>query len=129
MRIRELAVTILTNSAIFTRFEENISLCPSFPAVSAGISLCPTFSKLRNQLALRVQLYGDVREKQTMSCEEMIATLSVQLKALPAGGLCAACEQRISPKRLAALPWAKYCIACQEVREGIAAESRWENAA
>jgi DnaK suppressor protein len=37
-------------------------------------------------------------------------------------GLCATCEQRISPKRLAALPWARYCIACQEMREDFAAE-------
>jgi hypothetical protein len=44
-------------------------------------------------------------------------------------GLCITCEQRISPKRLAALPWARYCIACQEIREGFAAEVRWENAA
>jgi RNA polymerase-binding transcription factor DksA len=44
-------------------------------------------------------------------------------------GLCAACEQRISPKRLAALPWARYCIACQEMKEGFAAEVRWNNAA
>jgi RNA polymerase-binding transcription factor DksA len=44
-------------------------------------------------------------------------------------GLCAACEQRISPKRLAALPWARYCIACQEIREGLAAEVRCNSAA
>jgi RNA polymerase-binding transcription factor DksA len=44
-------------------------------------------------------------------------------------GLCAACEQRISPKRLAALPWAKYCISCQEVQEGFTAEVHWNSAA
>jgi RNA polymerase-binding transcription factor DksA len=44
-------------------------------------------------------------------------------------GLCAACEQRISPKRLAALPWARYCISCQEMQEGFAAEVRWNSAA
>jgi RNA polymerase-binding transcription factor DksA len=44
-------------------------------------------------------------------------------------GLCAACAQRISPRRLAALPWARYCIACQEMKEGCAAEVRWKNAA
>ncbi len=44
-------------------------------------------------------------------------------------GLCGACEQRISPKRLAALPWARYCISCQEMQEGFAAEVRWNSAA
>lgn len=29
-------------------------------------------------------------------------------------GLCADCGEQISEKRLAALPWAKYCISCQE---------------
>jgi|SRR5580693_687312 hypothetical protein len=44
-------------------------------------------------------------------------------------GLCAECEQRISPERLAALPWARYCIICQEMKEGFAADVRWNNAA
>jgi DnaK suppressor protein len=30
--------------------------------------------------------------------------------------VCAECDQPISPKRLAAVPWAKYCISCQEKR-------------
>ena len=29
-------------------------------------------------------------------------------------GVCAACGEDISPKRLAAIPWALCCIACQE---------------
>lgn len=29
-------------------------------------------------------------------------------------GVCARCEEEISPKRLAAVPWAPYCIRCQE---------------
>ena len=29
-------------------------------------------------------------------------------------GVCAACEEPISPKRLAAVPWAKFCVLCQE---------------
>jgi DnaK suppressor protein len=28
-------------------------------------------------------------------------------------GLCLNCEQEISPKRLAAVPWAPFCITCQ----------------
>ena len=29
-------------------------------------------------------------------------------------GLCLNCEELISPKRLQALPWAAYCVPCQE---------------
>jgi DnaK suppressor protein len=30
-------------------------------------------------------------------------------------GSCLSCEQPIPPKRLQALPWARYCVPCQEV--------------
>ena len=30
-------------------------------------------------------------------------------------GICQECDQDIHPKRLAAVPWAPYCIRCQEV--------------
>ena len=32
-------------------------------------------------------------------------------------GLCAGCEEAISPRRLAAVPWAAFCIQCQEISE------------
>jgi len=32
-------------------------------------------------------------------------------------GACIECESAISPKRLAAVPWAAYCIQCQEAAE------------
>jgi DnaK suppressor protein len=32
-------------------------------------------------------------------------------------GVCAGCEENISPKRLAAVPWASHCIACQEAAD------------
>lgn len=32
-------------------------------------------------------------------------------------GLCQNCEKIINQKRLAAIPWARYCIACQELLE------------
>lgn len=32
-------------------------------------------------------------------------------------GLCFGCDEEINPKRLAALPWASYCIACQDAAE------------
>jgi DnaK suppressor protein len=32
-------------------------------------------------------------------------------------GPCQNCEKPINPKRLAAIPWARYCIECQELTE------------
>lgn len=42
--------------------------------------------------------------------------ISEALSRLSAGtyGLCAHCGEDISPKRIAAVPWASYCIMCQE---------------
>jgi DnaK suppressor protein len=33
-------------------------------------------------------------------------------------GICQECDEEIHPKRLAALPWAPYCIRCQEALDG-----------
>ena len=32
-------------------------------------------------------------------------------------GICVECEEPISPKRLAAVPWAAYCLHCQEMHD------------
>ena len=32
-------------------------------------------------------------------------------------GVCVHCEEEINPKRLAAVPWAQYCIQCQELAD------------
>lgn len=32
-------------------------------------------------------------------------------------GICMHCEEEIRPKRLDAVPWAKYCIRCQEAHD------------
>jgi len=32
-------------------------------------------------------------------------------------GICQNCEDEINPKRLAAIPWARYCLSCQELLE------------
>lgn len=32
-------------------------------------------------------------------------------------GSCQNCEKEINPKRLAAVPWARYCLNCQELLE------------
>jgi DnaK suppressor protein len=33
-------------------------------------------------------------------------------------GICTRCEEDINPKRLNAVPWAPYCISCQEWSDG-----------
>ena len=37
-------------------------------------------------------------------------------------GICVHCEEDISPKRIAAVPWTPYCIACQEQADKAAEE-------
>jgi DnaK suppressor protein len=32
-------------------------------------------------------------------------------------GICQNCQKEINPKRLAAIPWARYCLDCQELKE------------
>lgn len=32
-------------------------------------------------------------------------------------GICQNCEKEINPKRLNAVPWARYCLDCQELQE------------
>ena len=32
-------------------------------------------------------------------------------------GVCQNCQKEINPKRLAAIPWARYCLECQELLE------------
>lgn len=32
-------------------------------------------------------------------------------------GICLNCDEELGPKRLNALPWARYCFACQEAKE------------
>ncbi len=45
--------------------------------------------------------------------------LRAALVRLEAGtfGICVGCEEPISPKRLAAIPWAAFCIVCQEAAD------------
>lgn len=47
---------------------------------------------------------------------ETLRLIDEALDRLQAGdfGTCLRCEEPISPKRLKALPWAKYCVKCQE---------------
>src|ERR1700676_1252883 len=41
------------------------------------------------------------------------------LRRIDAGafGICVGCEESINPRRLAAIPWASFCIVCQEAAD------------
>jgi DnaK suppressor protein len=47
---------------------------------------------------------------------ELLRDLEAALRRLDAGnfGICQSCGEAIAPKRLAAVPWARFCIPCQE---------------
>jgi DnaK suppressor protein len=42
-------------------------------------------------------------------------------------GVCLECEEQISIKRLAAVPWARYCVTCQEAIAARVASGEMEN--
>jgi RNA polymerase-binding transcription factor len=45
--------------------------------------------------------------------------VSAALRRLNMGtfGVCVSCEEEITPKRLAAVPWAPFCLVCQETAD------------
>ena len=47
---------------------------------------------------------------------ELLRDLDAALRRFDSGtfGVCQGCQEPISPKRLEAVPWARFCIACQE---------------
>jgi DnaK suppressor protein len=71
-----------------------------------------------NEQIETVQLAGQ-REFAARSLERqtrVLGQVEAALDRIHAGefGICLDCEEPISPKRLAALPWAAYCLQCQE---------------
>lgn len=61
---------------------------------------------------------------------EMTSLISEALERLERGtfGICAECEEEISEKRLRAIPWAKYCLHCQERRDHSAPDAEYSEA-
>jgi DnaK suppressor protein len=56
---------------------------------------------------------------QTSAERAFLQLIDDSLKRIKSGdyGQCANCEEEINQKRLEAVPWAKYCISCQEKQE------------
>jgi DnaK suppressor protein len=52
---------------------------------------------------------------------EQLDLVNAALVRLDSGeyGICSECERPIGAKRLAAVPWAGYCVACQEQLDAI----------
>ncbi len=49
---------------------------------------------------------------------QMLKEIDRSLKTMATGtyGVCEDCGEEISPNRLKAIPWARYCLTCQEQR-------------
>ena len=74
-----------------------------------------------NEQIETVQLAGQ-REFAARTLEREARSLmqiGAALKRIDDGefGICLECEEPIAPKRLAAVPWAAYCLHCQENRD------------
>ena len=74
-----------------------------------------------NEQIEKVQLAGE-REFAVRALEHQSKSLMQIDRALERiedgeFGICLECEEPISPKRLAAVPWAAYCLHCQELRD------------
>ena len=74
-----------------------------------------------NEQIETVQL-ADQREFVARTLErgaKSLMQIAAALKRIDEGefGICLDCEEPISPKRLAAVPWAAYCLHCQEMHD------------
>ena len=74
-----------------------------------------------NEQIETVQLAGQ-REFAARTLEreaKNLMLIGAALKRIDKGefGICLECEEPISPKRLAAVPWASYCLHCQEMHD------------
>jgi DnaK suppressor protein len=92
-------------------------------------------SMLRNRSGIAIEKSADQMDEIQYSTERDLAIRNVDresalmrqvktaLRRIEDGGFgaCIDCESAISPKRLAALPWAPRCIRCQEAadRDGL----------
>jgi len=67
------------------------------------------------QLAGQREIAALALERETESLIQIVAAL--QRIDDDQFGICLDCEEPISAKRLAAVPWAAYCLSCQELHD------------
>ena len=86
---------------------------------------------LRNREGIIVEKAGDEFDEIAVACERDLAVRNLDresrllrhilgaLGRIDNGtfGTCLHCEEEISQKRLAAVPWAPFCLACQEAAD------------
>jgi DnaK suppressor protein len=86
---------------------------------------------LRNREGIAIEKSADALDEVQHAAERELAIrnldresallrlVKLALRRLNEGtfGTCMHCEENISPRRLAALPWAPYCIQCQEMAD------------
>jgi DnaK suppressor protein len=75
------------------------------------------------QLAGQREFAACTLERETRS----LVQIGAALKRIDDGeyGICLDCEEPIAPKRLAAVPWAEYCLHCQKIRDDEGATNRF----
>ena len=87
--------------------------------------------KSREREAIWVSQSNELMETVQLSAEREFAIRALEsekkcltqvdgaLQRIESGefGTCMDCEEPISPKRLAAVPWATYCLRCQELED------------
>jgi DnaK suppressor protein len=83
---------------------------------------------LRNREAIAIEKSADAIDEVQHAAErelairnldresQLLRMVKLALQRMDEGsyGICLHCEEPINPKRLAAVPWAPYCIRCQE---------------
>ncbi len=86
---------------------------------------------LRNREAIAIEKSADALDEVQHAAERELAIRNLDresqrlrqvqqaLRRIKEGtyGVCLHCEEDISPKRLAAVPWTQYCIRCQQVAD------------
>jgi DnaK suppressor protein len=86
---------------------------------------------LRNREAIAIEKSADALDEVQHAAERELAIrnldresgllrqVKIALRRINEGsyGTCQHCEEEINPKRLAAVPWANYCIQCQELAD------------
>jgi DnaK suppressor protein len=86
---------------------------------------------LRNRDAITIEKSPDALDEVQNAAERELAIRNLDresnllrnvraaLRRIDEGefGVCVHCEEEISPKRIAAVPWTPYCIACQEAAD------------
>src|SRR5207244_8520631 len=86
---------------------------------------------VRNRDAITIEKSADARHEVQHAAERELAIRNLDresnllrnvraaLRRIEEGtfGVCLHCEEDISPKRLAAVPWTAFCIQCQEIAD------------